>query len=64
MKTGLKKKEKFTRIYFNESGSTVDIFTHNSALKAMADRVILIKNGQAVSQEINEHPEPIENIEW
>ena len=33
MKTGLKKKEKFTRIYFNESGSTVDIFTHNSALK-------------------------------
>lgn len=33
MKTGLKKKEKFTRIYFNESSSTVDIFTHNSALK-------------------------------
>ena len=33
MKTGLKKKEKFTRIYFNESTSTVDIFTHNSALK-------------------------------
>ena len=33
MKTGLKKKEKFTRIYFNESDSAVDIFTHNSALK-------------------------------
>ena len=33
MKTGLKKKEKFTRIYFNESDSPVDIFTHNSALK-------------------------------
>ncbi len=33
MKTGLKKKEKFTRIYFNESSNTVDIFTHNSALK-------------------------------
>ena len=33
MKTGLKKKEKFTRIYFNESDSLVDIFTHNSALK-------------------------------
>ena len=33
MKTGLKKKEKFTRIYFNESSSAVDIFTHNSALK-------------------------------
>ena len=33
MKTGLKKKEKYTRIYFNESDSPVDIFTHNSALK-------------------------------
>ncbi len=33
MKTGLKKKEKYTRIYFNESSSAVDIFTHNSALK-------------------------------
>ncbi|MBP5604279.1 MAG: hypothetical protein J6X60_01875 [Ruminiclostridium sp.] len=33
MKTGLKKKEKFTRIYFNESSSAVDIFTHNSARK-------------------------------
>ena len=33
MKIGLKKKEKFKRIYFNESSSTVDIFTHNSALK-------------------------------
>ena len=33
MKTGLKKKEKYTRIYFNEKDSTVDIFTHNSALK-------------------------------
>ena len=33
MKTGLKKKDKYTRIYFNEKDSTVDIFTHNSALK-------------------------------
>lgn len=47
-----------------ETGKTVVVITHNSALKAMADRVILIKNGQAVSQEVNEHPEPIESIEW
>ena len=33
MKTGLKKKEKYTNIYFNESTNVVDIFTHNSALK-------------------------------
>ena len=38
--------------------------THNQAIKPMADRVILIKNGRAESVEVNEHPEPIENIEW
>ena len=47
-----------------DTGKTVIVITHNSALKAMADRVILIKNGQAVSQEVNASPEPIENIEW
>ena len=33
MKSGLKKKEKFTRIYYNDKEPMVDIFTHNSALK-------------------------------
>ena len=47
-----------------DTGKTVIVITHNSALKAMADRVILIKNGQAVQQSVNEHPEPIESIEW
>ena len=47
-----------------DTGKTVIVITHNSALKAMADRVILIKNGQAVQQAVNEHPEPIESIEW
>lgn len=46
------------------TGKTVIVITHNQAIKAMADRVILIKNGQAVKEEINTHPEPIENIEW
>ena len=45
-------------------GKTVIVITHNQAIKPMADRVILIKNGQAISQEINQDPEPIENIEW
>ena len=43
---------------------TVIIITHNSALTPMADRVIRIKNGRAESCEINEHPIPVENIEW
>ncbi|MCR5135426.1 MAG: ABC transporter ATP-binding protein [Clostridiales bacterium] len=46
------------------TGKTVVVITHNSALKAMADRVIMIKNGQAVKQQINATPAPIESIEW
>lgn len=47
-----------------ESGMTVVIITHNSALTAMADRVVRIKNGTVASVSINENPESIENIEW
>ena len=47
-----------------KTGMTVIIITHNSALTAMADRVIRVKNGTVVSQEINEHPVDISEIEW
>ena len=47
-----------------KSGMTVVIITHNSALTAMADRVVKIKNGTVASVSINENPESIENIEW
>jgi len=30
----------------------------------MADRIIRIKNGEAVSVEMNEHPLAVEQIEW
>ena len=43
---------------------TVIVITHNSALTAMADRVIRIKSGQAVSNETNPNPTPVEQIEW
>ena len=47
-----------------EKGMTVIIITHNSALTAMADRVIRVKNGMVVSEEINSNPLPVEEIEW
>ena len=47
-----------------KSGMTVVIITHNSALTAMAYRVVKIKNGTVASVSINENPESIENIEW
>ena len=43
---------------------TVIIITHNQAITPMADRVIHVKNGTVVSQELNDAPVPIEEIEW
>lgn len=43
---------------------TVVVITHNSALAPMADRVIHLKNGKVSGVEINECPQPIEEIEW
>lgn len=48
----------------HNSGKTVVVITHNSALTQMADRVIRIKNGQAVSEEINRSPKDVSLIEW
>ena len=46
------------------TGMTVIIITHNSALTAMADRVIRVKNGTVSSVEVNETPVDIAEIEW
>ena len=45
-------------------GITVLIITHNSAIAPMADRVIRFRSGQVMSEELNAHPKPIEEIEW
>ncbi len=47
-----------------QRGMTVIVITHNSALMPMADRVIQIKNGKVSSMEMNETPQPVEEIEW
>lgn len=47
-----------------KEGKTVVIVTHNAALKDMADRVVHIKNGKTVKQELNSSPKDIAEIEW
>lgn len=42
----------------------VIIVTHNSALKDMADKVIYLKSGEIERIVVNEHPVPIQEIEW
>ena len=46
------------------TGMTIIIITHNSALTAMADRVIRVKNGTIASMAMNAHPQDIAEIEW
>ncbi len=46
------------------TGKTVLIITHNSALTAIADHVIHVKNGTVVESSRNELPTPVERIEW
>ena len=47
-----------------KTGMTVIIITHNSALTAMADRVIKVKNGTVSSVTVNENPQNVAEIEW
>ncbi len=46
------------------TGMTVIIITHNSALTAMADRVIKVRSGSIASQKLNENPMDVSEIEW
>lgn len=43
---------------------TVIVITHNLALTPMGDKVIRVKSGKIRSIEVNEHPKPIQEIEW
>ncbi|MHA5219482.1 ABC transporter ATP-binding protein [Dysosmobacter sp. Phy] len=47
-----------------EKGVTVIVITHNSALTPMADRVIRIRNGTVAEEILQDHPMPVEQIEW
>ena len=47
-----------------QTGMTVIIITHNSALTAMADRVVQVKNGTVVDSRVNHNPRPVSEIEW
>ena len=47
-----------------ENGMTVVIITHNSALTAMADRVIRVRNGTVTEIVQNANATPVEELEW
>lgn len=45
-------------------GATTMVVTHNSALAAIADRVVHMRDGRVVGVERNACPLPIDEIEW
>ena len=45
-------------------GMTVILVTHNSAIAPMADRIIRIKNSKVAEIITNDHPTPVEDIQW
>ena len=47
-----------------QRGVSVIVITHNLALTAMGDKVIKVRNGRIESIERNEHPLPVERIEY
>ena len=47
-----------------KTGMTIIVITHNSALTAMADRVIQVRNGTVQSTKLNDHPQDVSEIEW
>ena len=46
------------------TGRTVIVITHTQALTGMADRIIRVKSGTILSNEVNPNPTPVERIEW
>lgn len=47
-----------------KTGMTVVVITHNSALSAMADRIITVKNGKVSDMRLNDNIVDVSDIEW
>lgn len=48
----------------HEEGKTIVLVTHTKEISQMANRIITMKNGQVVSEEMNEHIVKAEEVEW
>lgn len=47
-----------------KTGMTVVVITHNSAISAMADRIITVKNGKVSDMRLNDNIIDVADIEW
>ena len=47
-----------------EQRKTVIIVTHNAAIAEMADKIIRMKDGMIVEEQVNQSPMPVEKVVW
>lgn len=47
-----------------EQRKTVIIVTHNAAIAEMADKIIRMKDGMIVEEQVNQNPMPVEKVVW
>ena len=47
-----------------ETGTTVIIITHNTAIEPIADRVIRMRSGKVYETTLNEEPKDVGELEW
>ena len=48
----------------NEYNKTIVLVTHKQEIAELADRVVIMKNGQVIEDKINERPKTLEEIVW
>ena len=48
----------------HNEGKTVVLVTHTREISQMANRIVTMKNGKVIKDEINEHVVKAEEVEW
>ena len=48
----------------HDEGKTIVLVTHTKEIGLISDRIIKMKDGKIVSDQINEHPLPVHEVHW
>lgn len=60
--SGIKILELIQKIH--DEGKTIILVTHTKEIGLLSDRIIKMKDGKIVSDQINEHPLPVHEVHW
>ena len=60
--SGIKILELIQKIH--DEGKTIILVTHTKEIGLISDRIVKMKDGKIVSDQINEHPLPVHEVHW